>query len=120
MPTILDKIVATKRREIAAARHDRPETSLRAALAAAPPPRDFATALAGPGPIRLIAEVKKASPSAGQIRADFDPSAIARIYQQHGAEGSAPSVRHINTPAFTYFASVRRHKKRKKISGLTP
>jgi indole-3-glycerol phosphate synthase len=85
MGTILDKIVATKHREIAAARRDCPETALRAALATAPPPRDFAAALSRRGPIRLIAEVKKASPSAGQIRADFDPPAIARTYQQHGA-----------------------------------
>src|SRR4029077_12227840 len=46
---------------------------------------DFKVALAGPGPIRLIAEVKKASPSAKVIRADFDPIAIARTYQAHGA-----------------------------------
>ena len=49
------------------------------------PVRDFRAALAGPGPIQLIAEVKKASPSAGVIRADFDPVAIARTYQEHGA-----------------------------------
>jgi indole-3-glycerol phosphate synthase len=85
MGTILDKIVATKRREIAAAQDHRPETELRTTVAAAPPPRDFYAALAGPGPIRLIAEVKKASPSAGQIRADFDPPSIAQTYQQHGA-----------------------------------
>ena len=53
-----------------------------------PRPRRSATsapALAGPGPIQLIAEVKKASPSAKVIRADFDPIAIARTYQAHGA-----------------------------------
>src|SRR5262249_47491581 len=49
------------------------------------PARGFRAALAGPGPIRLIAEIKKASPSAQIIRADFDPVAIARIYQEHGA-----------------------------------
>ena len=53
--------------------------------ASAPPVRDFRAALAGPGPIQLIAEVKKASPSAQVIRADFDPIAIARTYQAHGA-----------------------------------
>ena len=53
--------------------------------AEAPPTRDFLAALSGPGPIRLIAEVKKASPSAKVIREDFDPIAIARTYQAHGA-----------------------------------
>ena len=82
---ILDEIVATKRVEIAAAQARRPETELRAALRDAPPLRDFFAALAAPGPIKLIAEVKKASPSKGIIREDFDPVAIASIYQRHGA-----------------------------------
>lgn len=85
MTTILDKIVATKRQEIERAKTDEPEASLRERLADAPPVRDFLTALAGPGPIRLIAEVKKASPSKGLIRADFQPVDIARVYQRHGA-----------------------------------
>ena len=83
--TILEKIVATKRGEIAAARARRSEQELRAALDDAPPVRDFFQPLAAEGPIRLIAEVKKASPSAGVIRADFDPVAIAKIYEEHGA-----------------------------------
>jgi indole-3-glycerol phosphate synthase len=87
MPTILDKIVATKRAEIARAKTARPEVGLRARLADAPPVRDFFAALADVGPIKLIAEVKKASPSAGLIRADFDPVAIARTYAAHGATG---------------------------------
>jgi indole-3-glycerol phosphate synthase len=85
MPTILDKIVATKRKEIEQAGIVLPESEVRARLADAPPVRDFFTPLAASGPIRLIAEVKKASPSAGVIRADFDPVAIARTYESHGA-----------------------------------
>src|SRR6185369_9817922 len=85
MQTILDKIVTTKRAEIERAKSILPERELRARLADAPTVRDFFTPLAGGGPIRLIAEVKKASPSAGVIRADFDPVAIAKIYEQHGA-----------------------------------
>jgi indole-3-glycerol phosphate synthase len=85
MPTILDKIVAGKRQEIAAAKLRCPEAELRRALADAPPPRDFLGALSGPGPLRLIAEVKRASPSQGVIRADFHPVEIARIYAEHGA-----------------------------------
>ena len=62
-----------------------PLDELEVQAASAPPVRDFRAALAGPGPIRLIAEVKKASPSAKVIREDFDPIAIARTYQAHGA-----------------------------------
>jgi len=83
--TILDTIVASKRREVAAARLRMPLQEMEDQAASAPPVRDFRAALAGPGPIQLIAEVKKASPSAGIIRADFDPIAIARTYQSHGA-----------------------------------
>ena len=85
MSTILDKIVATKREEIARAKAETPEVALRERLVDAPPTRDFFAALAGGPPIRLIAEVKKASPSKGVIRADFDPVEIARVYQRHGA-----------------------------------
>ena len=84
-PTILDRIVATKREEIAKAKESRPESELRARLKDAPPVRNFFEPLAADGPIKLIAEVKKASPSKGVIRADFDPLAIARIYAAHGA-----------------------------------
>src|SRR5215475_13687490 len=85
MPTILDKIVAAKREEIERAQAILPECEIRARLKDAPPVRDFFTPLAAVGPIRLIAEVKKASPSAGVIRADFDPVTIARTYEAHGA-----------------------------------
>lgn len=83
--TILDKIVQTKRAEIQRAKSAIPESELRARLADAPSIRDFFGALAAEGPIKLIAEVKKASPSVGLIRADFDPVAIAKIYDAHGA-----------------------------------
>lgn len=85
MANILDKIVATKREEIAAAKAACPLIELEAQAADAPPARDFFAALAAPGPIKLIAEVKKASPSAGVIRANFDPVAIAKTYEAHGA-----------------------------------
>ncbi len=85
MPNILDKIVATKRQEIAAAKSALPESELRVRVKDTPPRKDFFGALAAEGPIKLIAEVKKASPSKGIIRADFDPVAIARIYEQNGA-----------------------------------
>ena len=85
MATILDQIVTAKRREIERAKAAAPEAALRERLADAPPVRDFLAALSGPGPIRLIAEVKKASPSKGLIRADFHPVEIARTYQEHGA-----------------------------------
>ncbi len=81
----LDEIVASKRKEIEASRRQLPLDELEVQAAAAPPVRDFRAALEGPGPIRLIAEVKKASPSAQVIREDFDPIAIARTYQAHGA-----------------------------------
>lgn len=83
--TILDKIVATKQREVAAARSAVPLAELQSRLSTAPPIRDFFAPLAQSSAIALIAEVKKASPSAGLIRPDFDPVAIAETYQRHGA-----------------------------------
>lgn len=85
MSTILDRIVASKHREIAQAREAVPARELERRLADAPPVRDFRAALDRPGTVQVIAEVKKASPSAGVIRADFDPVAIARTYAEHGA-----------------------------------
>jgi indole-3-glycerol phosphate synthase len=85
MTTVLDRIVASKRREIDAARSRVPAAELERRLGSAPPVRDFRAALDVPGTVQFIAEVKRASPSAGLIRPDFDPVAIARAYADHGA-----------------------------------
>ena len=77
--------MTTKRREIAAARALRSDLDLERAVAGLPPTRDFTRAVGRSGPVNVIAEVKKASPSAGIIRADFDPVRIATTYADHGA-----------------------------------
>lgn len=82
---ILDEILASKESEVAAARAARPLEAVKAAAAAAPAPRSFFQALQQPSRIQVIAEVKKASPSKGVIREDFDPVAIARAYEKAGA-----------------------------------
>ena len=85
MPTILDRIIASKLRELEAARNAFPEAELEQRVANLPTTRDFTRALTQSLDVAIIAEVKKASPSAGIIRADFDPVAIARTYEAHGA-----------------------------------
>ncbi len=82
--TILDRIVADKREELAATQRRVPFADLKARLPQAPPPRPFAGALRGDS-LRLVAEVKKASPSRGLLREDFDPLALARSYAEAGA-----------------------------------
>jgi indole-3-glycerol phosphate synthase len=85
---ILEQIAAYKRSEVGAARRIESQGAVEARAKAASPPRGFRAALeraAAPGRLALIAEIKKASPSRGLIRADFDPPALARAYQAGGA-----------------------------------
>jgi indole-3-glycerol phosphate synthase len=86
---ILDEIVATTTRDLAVRKKNLPLEKLKELAREQPAPLDFASALRGDG-VRLIAEVKKASPSRGVIRADFHPVEIAAIYARNGA--SAISV----------------------------
>ena len=88
MSDILTKIEAYKREEIAAAKRAHPLSEVEARAKAASPPRGFLRAIRDKlsrGDYALIAEVKKASPSKGLIRADFDPAQIARDYETAGA-----------------------------------
>ncbi|MEH2202677.1 MAG: indole-3-glycerol phosphate synthase TrpC [Nostoc sp.] len=83
---ILEEIVSHKRQEVAQMQQELPLASLRQKLNTAPTVRNFLTALQdNPNQPSLIAEVKKASPSRGVIRADFDPVAVAQAYERGGA-----------------------------------
>ena len=92
MSDVLERICAITRDDLARRLIDRPLSDLEAAARAAPPVRPFAAALSakveggsGAGGFGLICEIKKASPSAGLIRPDFDPPALARAYEAGGA-----------------------------------
>jgi indole-3-glycerol phosphate synthase len=88
MSGILERILAVKAEEVAAARRAKPERELAAEARETPPPRDFAGALRAKiaeGRPAVIAEVKKASPSKGLLRSRFHPAAIASSYERHGA-----------------------------------
>src|SRR5574343_1137568 len=88
MSDILNRIIATKYEEVAAARVLKPLGAVEAEAAAQSAPRDFVGAIRAKiaaGQPAVIAEVKKASPSKGIIRPDFKPADIARSYEQHGA-----------------------------------
>lgn len=83
--SVLSEILATKRTEVAFQKERTPLQALHEQLQGAPPTRNFRAALANSDGTALIAEVKKASPSKGVIREDFDPLEIARSYSENGA-----------------------------------
>lgn len=88
MADVLDEICERKREHVAASKKSRPRAGVEAAASRATPVRGFRDRLAAAvksGGYGLIAEIKKASPSKGLIRADFDPPALARAYQDGGA-----------------------------------
>jgi indole-3-glycerol phosphate synthase len=82
--TILERILEVKRAEIVSAKKDISRSHLEDLARKAPPPRDFIGALRAKNPA-VIAEIKRASPSKGVLREEFDPAAIARSYEQGGA-----------------------------------
>jgi indole-3-glycerol phosphate synthase len=86
--TVLDRILERKRADVAVRKRSRPLAEMRALAQSAPAPRGFRAALEQrirAGSAAVIAEIKRASPSRGVIRASFDPAAIARSYAAHGA-----------------------------------
>ena len=88
MSDILSKILAVKAQEVAAAKPVKPLPQLRAEAEQAGPARDFVSAIRAKiaaGKPAVIAEIKKASPSKGVLRKDFDPARIAASYARHGA-----------------------------------
>ena len=87
-PTTLEDILADTRQRVARDREARPLEALREVVAAQSAPRNFFAAVStgeGPGGVNVIAEVKRRSPSAGAIREDLEPVAIAQEYEQAGA-----------------------------------
>lgn len=109
MSSILSTIVKKKYQEIEQAQSIRSLDEVKKSCADAPPTRDFLGALRGHPEIRLIAEVKKASPSKGVIRADFDPIAIASAYESAGASAlSVLTDEHFFQGHLNYLREIRK------------
>ena len=110
MSNVLDRIVEHKWGEIAAAKQRRSIVDLQSAISSAPPVRDFLAALHAKHPMGLIAEVKRASPSAGLIREDFNPVAIAKTYEANGAACiSVLTDEHYFQGSLDYLTQIREH-----------
>ena len=105
---ILDTIIAHKQKELAAEQAQAPLTQLETEVVNLPPTRDFREAIAGSGTVKLIAEVKKKSPSKGIIREDFDPISIAEAYVQNGAAAiSVLTDKHFFAGELAYLRAIR-------------
>ncbi|MCG6954888.1 MAG: indole-3-glycerol phosphate synthase TrpC [Gemmatimonadetes bacterium] len=85
LPGVLASIVHTKREELAALLAEGRDTALERRAEQAPPTRDFVAALSQPSEVSLIAECKRRSPGAGEIRPELDPAALTRSYEANGA-----------------------------------
>jgi indole-3-glycerol phosphate synthase len=110
MQNILEKIIAFKHKEVEDALRERPLRDVMKQADKSKAPLDFLEALSKSPPIRLIAEVKKASPSKGIIREDFDPVKIAQAYQAGGASClSILTDREFFKGSLDYLTSVRHH-----------
>ena len=115
MPNILDEIVAAKSEELAQVKASAPLAAVREGMAQRPAPLSLAGALRG-GQVRLIAEVKKASPSRGLLCADFDPVWLAETYASNGA--AAISV--LTDPRFQGEPAHLSAVKESGVSGAAP
>jgi indole-3-glycerol phosphate synthase len=108
MATILERIVQTKQEEIADAMRRRPLKELQHQAASMPPARDWTGSLVRRDRIGLIAEVKRASPSKGVLRSDFNPVEIARAYVEGGADAlSVLTDRDYFQGSLEYLESIR-------------
>ena len=106
--TILDKIVSEKKQDVEYKKRSRPVPALKERIAGNAATRDFTRALSGAG-LKLIAEVKKASPSRGVLCADFDPLALASTYARNGAAAISvlTEVNHFQG-SLEYLAMIRK------------
>jgi len=114
MPAFLDQIVASKKEDVERCKKGVPLKEIQRLIANLPPTGDFKAALSQSRerrkfPVRIIAEIKKASPSKGIIREDFDPLEIARIYERNGASAiSVLTEERFFLGSLNYLKAVRR------------